>query len=171
VGITKIINMDTPICILDIETTGFEPGEAEIIELFILKVTNGEIIDEYYSLFKPTAPITNYKIHGITDEKVEHSPYISEKTHEILNFIDGCVLLGHNIDNFDLKFLNYFLGKELENQTIDTLNISREKLGNEVKNHKLKTLAEYFNVVTPTHTARDDVMTTFEVYKKLSSIQ
>ena len=79
-GITKIINMDTPICILDIETTGFEPGEAEIIELFILKVTNGEIIDEFYSLFKPTTPITNYKIHGITDEKVEHSPYISEKT-------------------------------------------------------------------------------------------
>jgi hypothetical protein len=33
------------------------------------------------------------------------------------------------------------------------------------------TLAEYFDVVSPTHTARDDVMTTFEVYKKLSSIQ
>ena len=49
--------------------------------------------------------------------------------------------------------------------------MSRSKLGNKVKNHKLITLAEYFNVVSPTHTARDDVMTTFEVYKKLSSIQ
>ncbi len=90
---------------------------------------------------------------------------------DILSFIEKSVLLGHNIDNFDLKFLNYFLKKELPNQTIDTLNISRSKLGNKVKNHKLMTLAEYFNVVSPTHTARDDVMTTFEVYKKLSSIQ
>ena len=170
-GITKIIGMDTTICVLDIETTGFEPGEAEIIELFILKVANGAIIDEFYSLFKPTTPITNYEIHGITDEKVKNSPFIFEKTDEILDFIQECVLLGHNIDKFDLKFLNYFLGKELKNQTIDTLNISRSKLGNKVKNHKLKTLAEYFKVVTPTHSARDDVMTTFEVYKKLSSIQ
>ena len=39
-GVTKIRNMDNSICILDIETTGFEPGEAEIIELFILKIIN-----------------------------------------------------------------------------------------------------------------------------------
>ena len=51
--------MDTPICILDIETTGCEPGEAEIIELFILKVTNGENIDELYSIFQPTVSINN----------------------------------------------------------------------------------------------------------------
>jgi len=127
--------MTAPICVLDIETTGFEPGPSEIIELFILKVQNYEIIDEYYSLFKPNST------------------------------------MGHNIDNFDLKFLNHFLEQELPNDTIDTLNISRVVLGDKVKNHKLKTLADYFNVISPTHTARDDVMTTFEVYKKLSSIQ
>ena len=170
-GVTKIRNMDNSICILDIETTGFEPGEAEIIELFILKIINEEIIDEFYSLFKPTISIKNSHIHGITDEKVQNSPSIEDKSSDILSFIGKSVLLGHNIDNFDLKFLNYFLKKELPNQTIDTLNISRSKLGNKVKNHKLMTLAEYFNVVSPIHTARDDVMTTFEVYKKLSSIQ
>ena len=69
-GVTKIRNMDNSICILDIETTGFEPGEAEIIELFILKIVNEEIIDEFYSLFKPTISIKNSHIHGITDEKV-----------------------------------------------------------------------------------------------------
>ena len=170
-GVTKIRNMDNSICILDIETTGFEPGEAEIIELFILKIVNEEIIDEFYSLFKPTISIKNSHIHGITDEKVENSPSIEDRSSDILSFIGKSVLLGHNIDNFDLKFLNYFLKEELPNQTIDTLNISRSKLGNKVKNHKLMTLAEYFDVVSPTHTARDDVMTTFEVYKKLSSIQ
>ena len=112
--------MNTSICILDIETTGFEPGDAEIVELFILKVNNEDIIDEFYSLFRPTIEITNSHIHGITDEKVKNSPSFFEKTDEIINFIQGSTLLGHNIDNFDLKFLNYFLKQELKNNTIDT---------------------------------------------------
>ena len=163
--------MDRPICVLDIETTGFEPGESEIIEIFILKVKNEEVVDEFYSLFKPSVRITNSHIHGITDEKVVNSPSLKDKADEILNFIEECILIGHNIDKFDLKFLNFFLQKKLTNPTIDTLNMSRSKLGSNVENHKLITLAKYFNVVSPTHTARDDVMTTFEVYKKLSSIQ
>ena len=163
--------MDSSICVLDIETTGFEPGESEIIEIFILKVKNEEVVDEFYSLFKPSVRITNSHIHGITDEKVVNSPSLKDKADEILNFIEECILIGHNIDKFDLKFLNFFLQKKLTNPTIDTLNMSRSKLGNNVENHKLMTLAKYFNVVRPTHTARDDVMTTFEVYKKLSSIQ
>ena len=170
-GVTKIIDMDNPICVLDIETTGLEPAESEIIEIFILKVEKKEVIDEFYSLFKPSVRITNSHIHGITDEKVANSPSLKDKADEILNFIEECILMGHNIDNFDLKFLNYYLQKNLSNPTIDTLNMSRSKLGNKVKNHKLSTLAKYFNVVSPTHTARDDVLTTFEVYKKLSSIQ
>jgi len=79
--------MDNSICILDIETTGFEPGEAEIIELFILKIINEEIIDEFYSLFKPTISIKNSHIHGITDEKVQNSPSIEDKSSDILSFI------------------------------------------------------------------------------------
>ena len=41
-------------CILDLETTGFEPEDSEIIEIFILKIQDGAIVDEFYSLFKPS---------------------------------------------------------------------------------------------------------------------
>ena len=34
------------LCILDIETTGFEPEESEIVEIYILKVQDNKIIDE-----------------------------------------------------------------------------------------------------------------------------
>ena len=44
-------------------------------------------------------------------------------------------------------------------------------LSDKIKNHKLITIAEYFNVSIPTHSAKDDVITTFEIYKKLSSIE
>ena len=94
-----------------------------------------------------------------------------EKNDEIINFLENSTLVGHNLINFDLKFLNHYLNTELKNNTIDTLELSRSTLGGKVVNHKLNTLAEYFDVVLPTHSAKDDVMTTFEIYKKLLSIQ
>ncbi len=63
------------------------------------------------------------------------------------------------------------LDQPLDNKTIDTVLLSRAKLSDKIKNHKLITIAEYFNVSIPTHSAKDDVITTFEIYKKLSSIQ
>ena len=147
------------------------PIETEIVEIFILKVKDNEIIDEFYSMFKPNGRITNSHIHGITNSKVKNSPTIEEINDEIINFLGKSTLVGHNLDNFDLKFLNYHLSKTLDNKTLDTLKISRKVLGDKVENHKLDTLANYFGVNPPTHQARDDVMATFEIYKKLLSIQ
>ena len=166
-----IKTMIEKLCILDIETTGFEPENSEILELYILKVADNEIIDEFYSLFKPNQKIENSNIHGISDEKVEKAPTFQEMDNEITNFVEDTILVGHNINYFDLKFLNYYLQKPLKNKTIDTVQLSRKKLNEKVKNHKLITIAEYFDVSKPTHSAKDDVITTFEIYKKLSSIE
>ena len=163
--------MNKKLCILDIETTGFEPEDSEILELYILKVVNEEVVDEFYSLFKPSQKIENSHIHGITDEKVQNAPLFKEMDQKIINFVEDAVLVGHNIDYFDLKFLNFYLERPLKNKTIDTVQLSRNKLSNKVVNHKLITIAEYFNVAKPTHSAKDDVITTFEIYKKLSSIE
>ena len=165
------LNLDNIICVLDLETTGFNPKNSEIVEIFVLKAKDNKIIDEYYSLFKPKQRIKNSDIHGITDDKVENSPTIEEETDKIIKFLGNTILVGHNLDNFDLKFLNYHLKQKLNNETLDTLKISRKVLGNKVENHKLDTLAKYFGVNPPTHHARDDVMATFEIYKKLLSIQ
>ena len=55
--------MNDQLCILDIETTGFEPEDSEILELYILKVVDNEIIDEFYSLFNTKQKIKNSHIH------------------------------------------------------------------------------------------------------------
>ena len=165
------LNLDNIICVLDLETTGFNPKNSEIVEIFVLKAKDNKIIDEYYSLLKPKQRIKNSDIHGITDDKVENSPTIEEETDKIIKFLGNTILVGHNLDNFDLKFLNYHLNQKLNNETLDTLKISRKVLGDKVENHKLDTLANYFGVNPPTHQARDDVMATFEIYKKLLSIQ
>ena len=97
--------MNKKLCILDIETTGFEPEDSEILELYILKVVNEEVVDEFYSLFKPSQKIENSHIHGITDEKVQNAPLFKEMDQKIINFVEDAVLVGHNINYFDLKFL------------------------------------------------------------------
>ena len=56
------MNKNETLCILDIETTGFEPEDSEIIELYILKVVENKIVDEFYSLFNPEQSIENSNI-------------------------------------------------------------------------------------------------------------
>ena len=41
------------IVVLDIETTGIKANTDKIIELYMLKVYNNEVVDEYYSKFNP----------------------------------------------------------------------------------------------------------------------
>ena len=54
------MNKNNTLCILDIETTGFEPEESEIVEIYILKVQDNKVIDEFYSLFKPEKNIKEW---------------------------------------------------------------------------------------------------------------
>jgi len=60
VGINKIkldcIN-NKNLTILDVETTGMKAGTNKIIEIYILKVLNEKVIDEYYSKFNPKQSI------------------------------------------------------------------------------------------------------------------
>ena len=45
------------IVVLDIETTGIKANADKIIELYMLKVYNNEVIEEYYSKFNPEMEI------------------------------------------------------------------------------------------------------------------
>ena len=56
------MNKNNTLCILDIETTGFEPEESEIVEIYILKVQNNKVTDEFYSLFKPEKTIKHWLV-------------------------------------------------------------------------------------------------------------
>ena len=45
------------IVVLDIETTGIKANTDKIIELYMLKVCNNEVIEEYHSNFNPEIEI------------------------------------------------------------------------------------------------------------------
>ena len=176
-GINKIkldfIN-NKNLTILDVETTGMKAGTNKIIEIYILKVLNEKVIDEYYSKFNPkqSIPLFISNLTGIYQWHIEDAPIIDDEILNIKNFISDSIIIGHNL-KFDLSFLNYALKsnnlQKFNNETLDTLNLSRALLRSKVKNHKLVTLSRYFKTINQNdHNAKADVLTTYEVFKHLT---
>ena len=75
------------IVVLDIETTGIKANTDKIIELFMLKVYNNEVVDEYYSKFNPKIEIPLFisNLTGIYQWHVNSSPTIDQEIKNIKN--------------------------------------------------------------------------------------
>lgn len=157
--------------VLDIETTGFYQRD-EIIELSALKIEDDEIVDTFSSLIHPnhSIPIFITELTGINNEMVENAPAIETALPQFLEFIKDFDLIGHNIDGFDIQFINKFCQilslPCIDNNTIDTLKLAKQLLP--LEHHKLENLVEYFNIKNNNaHRALSDCYATLECYKKL----
>lgn len=161
--------------VIDIETTGLSCEKNEIIELSAIRVRNGIITDKFSSLVKPNGHINSFikNLTAISNEMVENAPDITSVLPEFMEFISQDVLLGHNI-SFDLRFIRHNLfkhfKKEFFNQKLDTMRLSRKYMTH-LPSHRLKTVAEYFNVSTKGHhRALNDCLITYEIYKNIKQI-
>lgn len=161
--------------VFDIETTGLDSKYDEIIEIGALKIRNNKIIDQFSFLIKPSSPIDEFitKLTGITNEMVSDAPNINEILPKFLEFIGDDTLIGHNI-NFDINFvydnlINNNYEKGLSNDFIDTLRLGR-KILKDLKHHKLKDLAEYYEIdIDGSHRSLKDCEITNEIFKNLKS--
>ena len=101
-------DIDTTYCVLDLETTGISPKTEKITEIGIMKIKNGEVIDEFCEFVNPEKKIPEgvVEITNITDEMVKDAPKIDEIFPKVLEFIKGTVLVAHNAE-FDIGFLRH----------------------------------------------------------------
>ncbi len=171
-------DLDTPLAqvtfvMLDLETTGTDPGRDSITEIGAAKYRGGECLGHFETLVNPGVPIPPYitVITGITQAMVLPAPRIEEILPALLEFIGTAVLVGHNF-HFDTGFLDAALmrrgGSRLENPRVDTLGISRRLLRDDVPDLKLGTLANHLRVsVQPCHRAMADADATAEVFHAL----
>lgn len=109
-------------------------------------------------------------VNGITDNMVKDCPTFDVALKTFDSFIKDMVLVGHNINSFDMKFIwrdsvKYF-GKIISNDYVDTLSISRVLLPN--MSHSLGNLAEYYGVSSEgAHRALNDCRMNQIVYEYL----
>lgn len=174
----------TDFCVLDLETTGLDPSFDEIIEVGIIKVRNNEVIDTYNSLIQPKLyrylddegnEIEFYiddfivELTGITNEMLKYAPLLKDIFKDIEDFIGDDVIVGHNI-NFDINFLYDFVEEnyqmEFKNDYWDLMKLSRRIL-KDLKHHRLKDLAKFFNYNYVPHRSIDDCKATYEIMQLL----
>jgi DNA polymerase III epsilon subunit-like protein len=105
----------TPVAILDFETTGLSPGRDRVVEVAVVRIEPGQrprlVLD---TLVNPRRRMACSEIHGITDADVADAPEFAEIADDILTAIGGCALAAYNV-YFDMKFLTH----ELERAGLD----------------------------------------------------
>ncbi len=99
--------------VFDFETTGLDHLKDKVTEIGALKVENGVEVDRLNILIKwPDVEISEKisELTGITNELIAAEGIDPEAAIEKFRmFIAGHILIGHNIYNFDLKFLDQLL--------------------------------------------------------------
>ncbi len=92
---------------LDFETANWYRRSA--CSIGMVKVENGIIVDEYYSLIKPTPywfHSINKTIHGISEDDCQNAPTFGELWPDIESWINNQVIVGHNV-SFERSVLNH----------------------------------------------------------------
>lgn len=161
--------------IFDLETTGVSPKKDEIIEISAVKVVNSVVVDEFSSLVNPMIPIPlgASNVNGITDDMVTNEPILEDVMPGFLEFIGDMILIGHNINSFDMKFIyrdcRKLYGKVPDNNFVDTLRLSRMILP-KLAHHTLGDLASYYGISTKgAHRALNDCRMNQKVYENLNN--
>ena len=161
-------DLDTTYCVLDLETTGFSAVTEKITEVGIMKVKNGELIDEFSCFVNPEKPIPQrvVEVTNITDDMVKDAETIDKVFPKILEFLGDSVVVAHNA-KFDVGFLKQnakVLGYNFDYTVLDTLALAKDVFP-EMKKYKLGKIADALGIkVEVAHRALDDVDTTVKVF-------
>lgn len=102
--------LDTPMAVVDLETTGLYPGGDRIVELAVVQIQPGKapalVLD---TLVNPRRPVSATEIHGITDADVADAPRFEELAGNLASAIAESVFASYNV-YFDAKFVQAELG-------------------------------------------------------------
>lgn len=156
--------------VFDFETTGTDVTSDCVTEIGAVKIVDGVIREKFTTLINPQMKIREetVRLNGIDDELVKDKPPFSKVSGDIYKFFEGATLVAHNAE-FDLKFLKRQSGEQgyiYDNHVIDTLQFARDTLKN-LHNHKLNTLADYFDLKFNHHRAFDDAYATALIFIEL----
>lgn len=160
-------NNNESIIVFDVESTGIDVTEDEIIQIAAIKIDkNGDTIEIFERFIKPNKLVgKSSSIHGFTDEYLNQKGQMKEKVFkEFLDFSNNALIIGHNVQ-YDISILSSELKRSGMEQpklkgVYDTLDIFRRFYPN-LPNHKLETLSKIFPIRhKPSHNALDDVKAT-----------
>jgi len=105
--IVKLLKLDKPLVIFDLEATGLNLHSDKIVELAYIKVWPNSRTKEDDMLINPEMKIGReaIAIHGIRNRYIKDKPAFRDKAQEIWDVFNDSYYAGFNIINFDLPLL------------------------------------------------------------------
>jgi DNA polymerase III subunit epsilon len=146
--------------VIDVETSGFRPGDARIISLAVLALdADGRVEQSVVSLLNPGVDPGPTHVHGLTAAMLEDQPQFGDIAGDVVELLRGRTLVAHNVA-FDYAFLAAeaeIADAELPVDTVMcTVELAR-RLQLDVENLRLETLASHWGVTQlRPHDAFDD---------------
>lgn len=158
---------------LDIETSGMTIRRDRIIEIGILRVENNNVVDTFQTLINPEMPISPFieSMTGIQRDSLKSAPLFSEIKDKILEMLEDCILVAHNV-RFDYGFLKRefsYLEHPFSMKHCCTVKLSR-LLYPKWKRHNLDAVIDYFNFACKNrHRAFDDAKVLWDFFQAVQN--
>ena len=138
-------DLHSPLAIVDLETTGGQPGRDRITEIGVIELDGFEVSAQWSTLLNPgsSIPAPIQALNGITNEMVAAAPSFADIAHELHERLAGRLFVAHNA-RFDYGFLRRAFestGLRFTAKTLCTVRLSR-RLYPEHAGHDLDSLIE-----------------------------
>ena len=103
---------EADLAVLDVETTGFDPLKDRVIEVGIVHMRGGEVLDSWGQLVNPgrLIPPDVVQLTGIQQEQVDSAPPFADVAAEVAERLAGRVLVAYNL-SFDRGFVSAELAR------------------------------------------------------------
>lgn len=147
--------------LLDLETTGATPLKDRITEIALIRFEYDVEVARWQTLVNPRQAIPAFiqDLTGIDDDMVCNAPTFDQVANTLMGFLNGAVLVAHNVQ-FDHGFLqNEFkrININLQQKLLCTVKVSR-KLYPQHKSHSLDSIMQRHGLhCTSRHRAMSDV--------------
>ncbi len=127
----------TGFAVVDLETTGFSPRDDRIIEIGVVELDlEGRETGAFSTLVDPGRAPGPTHVHGISPAMLTGAPTFAAIHPDLAARLSGRVVVGHNVDRFDLAFLRAECGRVGGRRlvpgavpTLDTLAVAQRHLG------------------------------------------
>jgi DNA polymerase-3 subunit epsilon len=122
-------SLHAPLAIVDLETTGGQPGWDRVTEIGVIEVDGFEVTGEWSTLVNPGAaiPAPIQALTGITNEMVAAAPSFAQLAGDLYERLAGRLFVAHNA-RFDYGFLRREFeraGLKFMARTLCTVRLSR----------------------------------------------
>lgn len=171
-----------PILFIDLEMTGLDASQHEIVEIAALRVDqpNFNITGSYYAKVIPehidSADPDALRIISYSPESWSGAIPLRQAMIELSNFAPNCILAGWSIQN-DWDFLNAALVKLnlpyfYSHRLLEIFSLAFAKLyhNQEVVHLNLANAAKVLGIHLERHKPDSDIRATYEIFKKLSDL-